>query len=759
MRKAFDSLILILTAALCVCIFFARRSGKPIGKSVAALIASLIPPMIGNLLIIATSSLIVADIGSYLYFLGMDLIMFFMVRFTICYCELTLKRGLVFFAYALLLADAFQLVLNPLLGHAFSHEAIEFDGAVYYRLVPYFGQTFHRAAVYLVLAFIVVRFTVMTVRSPRVDAERYAVILLAMILVAIWQSFYIFSRTPIDRSMIGFGVFGLLVFYFALYYKPVRLLNRMMAGIVGEMREALFFFDTGGKCIWVNEPGIALTGVMPGEYGAVKEILGERFGDVSLEGGWTRRFTEGSGEDIRYYVLEKRMVQDRSSLIAGSFLSVRDETEEQKERARERFLATHDQLTGLYNREFLYERIRKSMKEHPNFHWLIIFVNVKDFKIVNDIFGSEFGDLVLKEVGKWVASDMSANTVYGRLVGDTFGALMPAGEFVSERVERKLSDFTVSSGTITYKVLIHVGVFEVSDTDMDVSVMFDRARLALSTIRNDYQQHIARYGEEMRSRLLLNQQLSGQLMDAVSRQQIVPYLQPLTDREGRVAGAEALVHWFHHERGFLSPAVFIPVFEENGMIAQMDRAMWRNACAILKEWQVTHPDLFLSVNISPKDFYFMDVAAELKAIVAEFGLDPEKLRLEITETVMMTNEEKHLAVIKELREAGFMVEMDDFGSGWSSLNMLKDIPLDVLKIDMKFLSGGSEDERSKRILRSVVQLAEDLGLESIIEGVETEEQYRTLADMGCKLFQGFYIARPMSPDAFELFLQTRNRQP
>ena len=343
--------------------------------------------------------------------------------------------------------------------------------------------------------------------------------------------------------------------------------------------------------------------------------------------------------------------------------------------------------------------------------------------------------------------------------GEFLSLLGPSGCGKTTLLRCLIGLITPERGTITYKVLIHVGVFEVSDTDMDVSVMFDRARLALSTIRNDYQQHIARYGEEMRSRLLLNQQLSGQLMDAVSRQQIVPYLQPLTDREGRVAGAEALVHWFHHERGFLSPAVFIPVFEENGMIAQMDRAMWRNACAILKEWQVTHPDLFLSVNISPKDFYFMDVAAELKAIVAEFGLDPEKLRLEITETVMMTNEEKHLAVIKELREAGFMVEMDDFGSGWSSLNMLKDIPLDVLKIDMKFLSGGSEDERSKRILRSVVQLAEDLGLESIIEGVETEEQYRTLADMGCKLFQGFYIARPMSPDAFELFLQTRNRQP
>lgn len=758
MRKAFASLIVILAAVQCVCIFFARRSRKPIGKSVAALIGSLIPPMIGNMLIIVTQDHLVADIGSYMYFLGMDLIMFFLARFTVRYCDIKVMKPLSILIYALLLADAVQLLLNPFFHHAFDHETIMFEEAVYYRLVPHLGQLFHRLAVYGVLAIILTRFTVMTVRSPRVDAERYAAILLALIIIAIWQTFYIFSRTPIDRSMIGFGVFGLLVFYFALYYKPVRLLNRMMAGIVGEMPEALFFFDKNDKCIWANDPGVKMTGIMPGEYAAAKDILTKRFGMLDVEEQWTRRHMEGRGEEARYYEIQRRQVQDRSDLIAGSFICVRDDTEEQRKHAKERYMATHDPLTGLFNREYLYEQIRRMILARPERRWLIIFHNIKNFKIVNEIFGNEFGDHVLRRVAVWISSDMPEDTVYGRLGGDTFGVCMPAEDFDPDLIESALTGAVIRQGSIEYAVQIHLGIYEVTDPEMDVSVMFDRARLALSTIQDNYQRHIAWYDDRMRMNVIRQQQLSGQLTDAIAKKQVVPYLQPITDRAGRVIGAEALVRWIHPERGMLYPADFVPVFEENGMIAEMDQAIWRSVCEILTEWREMHPELFMSINISPKDFYFMDVAQEIKALISEFGLPPEKLRLEITESAMMTDEEKHLKVINELKDAGFLVEMDDFGSGYSSLNMLKDMPLDVLKIDMKFLSRSTEETKTRRILQGIVDLAEDLGFISLIEGVETEEQYQMLADMGCMLFQGYFIARPMDPGEFETFVRNEKAE-
>ena len=218
---------------------------------------------------------------------------------------------------------------------------------------------------------------------------------------------------------------------------------------------------------------------------------------------------------------------------------------------------------------------------------------------------------------------------------------------------------------------------------------------------------------------------------------------------GKIIGSEALVRWIHPEEGFLPPIKFIPVFERNGMIAEVDKYIWRCACEILASWTGDRSNLFISINISPKDFYFMDVYSEITALVKEYGIEPSRLRVEITESVMMTDIENRIAILNNFRESGFIVEMDDFGSGYSSLNQLKDMPLDGLKIDMKFLSSATNNERSETILRHVVKMSKELGLFSLTEGVETKEQYKMLNEMGCNLFQGYYFAKPIPLDEFE----------
>ena len=185
------------------------------------------------------------------------------------------------------------------------------------------------------------------------------------------------------------------------------------------------------------------------------------------------------------------------------------------------------------------------------------------------------------------------------------------------------------------------------------------------------------------------------------------------------------------------------------MIVEVDKHMWRCACEILEKWKEKNGDLFISVNISPKDFYFIDVVSEIKKLSEEYGIAPSQLRIEITETVMMSEAELRMKTLNEFRAAGYIVEMDDFGSGYSSLNMLKDMPVDVLKIDMKFLSKSKDDEKARTILQNIINLSENLGIASLTEGVETEEQYRMLGNMGCEMFQGYYFAKPMPLDEFE----------
>ena len=224
------------------------------------------------------------------------------------------------------------------------------------------------------------------------------------------------------------------------------------------------------------------------------------------------------------------------------------------------------------------------------------------------------------------------------------------------------------------------------------------------------------------------------------------------DDSGKVVGAEALARWNHPDRGFLSPASFIPYFEKNGLIVEVDKHMWRSACEILSRWEQIDKEMFISVNISPKDFYFMDVKEEIHNLVEEYGIEPKRLRIEITETVMMNDIDERIKILNELRSEGFIVEMDDFGSGYSSLNLLKDMPVDVLKIDMKFLGRSQDSGKAQTILRNIISLSDDLGISSLTEGVETKDQYHMLADMKCKMFQGYYFAKPMPVDQFETFI-------
>ena len=753
MRTAFSILYISMALALAGCSMLAMKSHKTIGPSVALLVASLIPPVIGNLFLIMSSNQLISTAGCYIYFLGMDLVMYSLLRFSFDYCHLSWKNEKIkWFVHFLLFVDVFQYLVNPIFHQAFTTEMILVEGRPYYRLIPFLGQTYHRVVDYGIYLASVVIFLVKMIRSPRVYAERYSVILFSMVVGGLWQTFYIFSRTPVDQSMIGFSIFGLLVYYFSIHYRPLRLLDRMLANIASQLPEAMFFFDHNGTCIWANQPGIRLSGIQDEIFETAAKSLTGIFGQFEHSESWKTRRIITRDREKKYFALEKQTVRDENGKIAGSFLSVRDETENMLALEKEQYNARHDNLTGLYTREYLYERMREEMPRHPELSWLVLYLDVNDFKMINDIFGPSYGDFALISIAGMLKEELPETAIYGRLSGDQFGICVPAADFDQDHLEDVLEDFAVNDGTVGHHILIHGGIYEVNEPDLDIGIMFDRARMAMANIKGSYQIHLARFDEKMRDEALWTQYLSGQINEAIEKRQIIPYLQAMVNSEGTVVGAEALVRWNHPKYGFLSPARFIPIFEKNGMIAEVDKYMWKCACEILASWKKTHPDLFLSVNISPKDFYFTDVEEEIRNAAREYDVDPSRLRLEITETVMMTDITNRVKILNSLKESGFLVEMDDFGSGYSSLNLLKDMPVDVIKIDMMFLNKSDNETKAKMILKNIIRLSENLGIEPLTEGVETRDQFTMLNQMGCRLFQGFYFAKPMPLESFEKLL-------
>ena len=410
-----------------------------------------------------------------------------------------------------------------------------------------------------------------------------------------------------------------------------------------------------------------------------------------------------------------------------------------------------DAATGLLSKEAFFDEAAAYLRHSGARDVSIVCFDVDHFKLFNDLHGLDCGDELLRYLGRALALRFSPDGAQplARLAADTF-ALCATG-IRPERVERILVDIS-SECPNGIDAIVRAGVYRIEDPASPVSIMCDRAVIALRTVKGSYFDRVALYDPGMREALVLEREVVAGIESALREDRIELFLQPKCNiRTGKIVGAEALARWRHPERGIVAPGEFIPLIERNGLVRSLDLRVWEKTAAwirgLIDEGVQPVP---VSVNVSRADIYLVDVAAELHALVERYGIDPSLIEVEITESAYSERPDRIVAVFDELAERGFTVLMDDFGSGYSSLNMLKDINVDVLKIDMRFLD--RDDRRSKDIMESVIRMARWLDLPVIAEGVETREQVNFLLDVGCSYAQGYYYARPMEAAAFEALL-------
>lgn len=410
-----------------------------------------------------------------------------------------------------------------------------------------------------------------------------------------------------------------------------------------------------------------------------------------------------------------------------------------------------DAATGLLGKEAFFDEAAAYLRHSGARDVSIVCFDVDHFKLFNDLHGLDCGDELLRYLGRALALRFSPDGAQplARLAADTF-ALCATG-IRPERVERILVNIS-SECPNGIDAIVRAGVYRIEDPASPVSIMCDRAVIALRTVKGSYFDRVALYDPGMREALVLEREVVAGIESALREDRIELFLQPKCNiRTGKIVGAEALARWRHPERGIVAPGEFIPLIERNGLVRSLDLRVWEKTAAwirgLIDEGVQPVP---VSVNVSRADIYLVDVAAELHALVERYGIEPSLIEVEITESAYSERPDRIVAAFDELAERGFTVLMDDFGSGYSSLNMLKDINVDVLKIDMRFLD--RDDRRSKDIMESVIRMARWLDLPVIAEGVETREQVNFLLDVGCSYAQGYYYARPMEAAAFEALL-------
>lgn len=415
----------------------------------------------------------------------------------------------------------------------------------------------------------------------------------------------------------------------------------------------------------------------------------------------------------------------------------------------------HDSLTGLYSREYFFTKVRDTLAEHPDTEYTLICSNIEDFKLFNDTFGTAEGDRLLRE-GAEIARKMVGSTGFvGRYSADRFVCLQERAQATLDR--ERCGQFDIEVSPLMRSVVMRWGIYEITDRSVPVEQMCDRAMLAANSIKGQYDRHFATYDDELRGRLLREQAITNSMESALAEGQFSIYLQPKYSLASEcLAGAEALVRWVHPTLGFMSPGEFIPLFEKNGFIARLDQYVWEQACALLRSWQDRGlPLLPVSVNISRADVLRMDLIGTLRELIATYGIDPAYLHLEITESAYAENSGPIISAVDELRALGFVVEMDDFGSGYSSLNTLSRMRLDVLKLDMRFIQSEIAKPAGQSLLGDIVTMAHRLSLSVVAEGIETREQVLRLQAIGCDYAQGYYFSRPLPISEFE---QLRSEQ-
>lgn len=426
----------------------------------------------------------------------------------------------------------------------------------------------------------------------------------------------------------------------------------------------------------------------------------------------------------------------------------------QKEIVRRlQYVEAFDSLTGLYRREHFQKVTREMLDAYPDEKYAMIRLDIAKFNLVNSFYGIERGDEFLCEVADKIRNYMKGkqHVTFGRMRADVFAICM------SYQKEQELSELSQTFRNEIREIIPEFdmipvfGFYLIQDTKMQVNDMYDNAKLATKICKGNYIQNYAFYRDEMSRDIMQEQKIVNMTRPALEQEKFVLYLQPKYDiQEDRYAGAEVLVRWKDSAEKMISPGEFIPIFERNGFIMKLDYYVWEHACKLLRSWiDKGYKPMPISVNVSRVSVYNPKLVDVITDLVTSYDIPPELFQLELTESAYTSNPYMIREAMKNLQRRGFTILMDDFGSGYSSLNVLKDIAVDVLKIDMKFMSDTEIPGRGESILASVVRMAKLLEMPVIAEGVEKEHQVKFLKKIGCEYVQGFYYAKPMPSEQYE----------
>lgn len=484
----------------------------------------------------------------------------------------------------------------------------------------------------------------------------------------------------------------------------------------------------------------------------------ERFEEIcksSSVNELTERFSlKNLGMDLRIFSMQFISVVPQKNII----ISMKDVSKDIQYLNHLTRMTEYDELTGLMNLETFKKNVENffllAEAIHEDTNYAIVYLDVIKFKAINDVFGKSGGDIILLHIANILKTILEDGEFACRIISDRFALFVKNN---TRDMDKFIEDLLrlISQCELPVTVNCNAGIYVINDTKLPTSDMLDKAILAQSTIKGSFTQQFRTYTEEIRKQMLSEQEIVGTMTKALQEKQFVPYFQPQYDHSsGVLVGAEALVRWKHPEKGLIRPDLFIPIFEKNGFITPLDMYIFEQACRFLRKCldEKISP-VPISTNFSRYDIFQPDFVEKLESCRKKYDIPVDLVRIEITESAVFGGSENTNRIVRKLHDCGYIVEMDDFGSGYSSLNVLKDVDFDIIKLDMKFLSDDREHGRGGTVISSVVNMAKWLKLTVIAEGVETVAQADFLKSIGANWIQGYLYSKPLPEEDFLTLLK------
>ncbi len=683
---------------------------------------------------------IVMSVLHSLYFISIDWMLWFLILFVDYYIKHPVNKVLHHITVIYLIFDTVILTINPWTNIAMGYTVIQFHGYEILDYIPKVLYNMHLLFDYIIIIYMMHNLVEQAVKLPAHYKMKPIMLVCTMGSVIIVNSLFILlNRTPVDYSVFIYGIGVIVTYHFIKEYIPAKLVSEVKSVVDDSLYDATAVYDMEGRLLTSN--AVAKEIFELSENDDLERLL-RYLGD--FHDGDELEF------DGKYFEIHRLDSYDDHGLLIASAFVGHDVTLRRKSMEEVHRMAIYDALTESYNKNGFMSACRECDTLNKS---ALVVLGVQNFKGVNNLYGNVFGDKVLKSV----ASELKEfhkmfGIIYGRTAEGKF-AILVKKEFVKdflyhfEYINVHLSD------SVEIRMNLYLGYTYVTG-DVILERVYEQSNMAASRAKEKFTSRIVEYTEELDRDLMYKQSLVMDLERAIEENEFFFVIQPLIDAKSKkVHGGEALARWKHHKYGLISPVTFIPLFEENGFIARLDVNIWEQVIATLRQMQDEDQyHGYLSINVSQIDVESLHVVDILNDLCAKYSVEHEFIHVEITESILAADAAGFKRTMQDLANEGYVIVIDDFGSGYSFLNMMSDMDFDEIKMDMKFMIHASS-HKSSIVIPAIAHMIHELGCTLVIEGVETEEQEEMALKAEGDIFQGFLYSKPIAVEDFREYVK------